>query len=468
MKLHHCIPLSAALLSCIALLISNTASAGSWDWSVEPEFTWYPNDNPNSRSADANYSYNSSIAGSVANSWSSSYHLFDLNLFARRDQRDANRSHADVREALLTVVLNSVEIQAGVGRVFWGVTEAAHVVDVINQDDFVENIDGEDKLGQPLTAIKWYSPMGEFAAYALPYFRSREFNADDARPQLSVPIYEEDEQFEDPKGKRHVDYALRWKHYLGPVDIGLSWFKGTARAPRLVPCYRSGTSRANADGSSSDTPNCDIDSGIPDEPSGLLGGLLVAVNDIVALLGIGQSSAEQATAIEAEIRSEISPIPFYDQTEQVGLDIQYTVGPAALKLEAVVREQLGKEFLIADAGIEYTFSAIFGSDADVSIVAEYLYDERAEDERFIATFDDDVFIGSRIGLNDVADTQALGGVIIDRNHGSRIYSLEGTRRLSDSSLLSLEARFISQVGANDPIKLVEDEDNLRLTLSIFF
>lgn len=451
--------------SLVALsLVTSPALAGDWESSLEPEFTWYPNDNPNNEKPEADYHANSSLAITVGKSWSSRYHLFDLKLFAREDERDENRSHVDVREALLTLVLNSVEIQAGVGRVFWGVTEAQHVVDVINQDDFVENIDGEDKLGQPMLALKWYSPVGDFSGYALPYFRSREFNADNARPQLPLDVYEEDEQFEDAKGNRHVDYALRWKHYLGPVDIGLSWFKGTARAPRLQPCYRSGTSRANADGSSASTPNCDLNSGIPTAPPALA----IVLNDTLALLGLAESSASQQSAIEQEILSEISLIPFYDQSEQIGIDLQYTVGPAAFKLEAVSRTQLGKDFVIADIGLEYTFSALWGTDADVSIVAEYLYDERAKDERFIATFDDDVFIGSRIGLNNTADTQMLGGVIVDQNHGSKVYSLEATQRLTDSSLLSLETRFVSDAGEDDPIKIAEHEDSIRLNISLFF
>ncbi|MDD9893473.1 MAG: hypothetical protein OXT49_08220, partial [Gammaproteobacteria bacterium] len=317
-------------LASFALGHGALANAGDWESSFEPELTWYPNENPDARVPESNYESNLSAAVTVGRSWSSRYHLFDLNLFAREDQQDENRSHVDVREALLTLVFNSVEVQAGVGRVFWGVTEAAHVVDVINQDDFVENVDGEDKLGQPMVALKWYSPFGDFSAYALPGFRSRAFNADDARPSLPIDVHEEDEQFEASDRKKHVDYAFRWKHYFGPVDFGLSWFKGTARAPRIVPCYRSGTTRADADGSSDSTPNCDLASGIPDAPAPLL----VTLNDTLALLGVGTSSDEQAAQIEEEIRSEISLIPHYDLSEQIGLDVQYTVGPAAFKVEA--------------------------------------------------------------------------------------------------------------------------------------
>ena len=456
--------LALMLVPVLLGLFPAISTASSWESSFEPEFTWYPNDNEANHNAEADYNTNSSAAVTIGRSWSGSYHLFDLNVFAREDQHDEHRSKVDVREALLTLILNNIEFQMGAGRVFWGVTEVVHVVDVINQSDTVENIDGEDKLGQPMVAAKWYSPMGDFSVYILPTFRTRPFPADNARPQYPIAVYEEDTQFESGDRKKHQDYAFRWKHYLGPVDIGVSWFRGTAREPRLVPFYRSNTSRATADGSSADTPNCDINSGIPEQPPALV----LTLNDTLALLGLATSSDEQQQQVEQEIVEQVSLIPHYDQMEQLGLDLQYTVGPAAFKLEAAWREQLGSEFLIADLGFEYTFSSAFGSDADISFITEYLYDDRGQDPRFTATFDDDVFIGSRIGLNDAADTQMLGGVGVDRNHGSLTYSLEATRRLTDSSLLSLEARFIEEAGEDDPIKLFENEDSVKVSVSFFY
>lgn len=449
---------AALIASAIAPI---TSSAGGFEASFTPEFTWYAAETGNQ---ETDYSSNSSAALTAGGSWGSSHHIIDIELFGRQDEQDPNRSHADVREALLTLVASNFELQAGIGRVFWGVTEAAHVVDVINQDDYVENVDGEDKLGQPMVALKWYSPIGDFSAYALPRFRERTFASETGRPQLPLDVHEEDAQFESADGNKNTDYAFRWKGYIGSLDFGLSWFNGTARDPRLVPCYRSGTTRANADGSSSDTPNCDLNSGIPNPPPGLF----VLLNDTLALFGLAQNSQQQATQIEQEIISEISLVPHYDLMEQLGLDLQYTVGGTALKLEAVRRTQLEQDFWIGDIGLEHTISGIFRSDIDASLVVEYLYDERGEDERFISVFDDDVFVGSRIGVNNAADTQFLGGVIIDRNHGSRLYSLEASSRLNDSMLLSLETRFVSNAGEDDPIKFSENEDTVRVQLNCYF
>jgi len=61
--------------------------------------------------------------------------------FYRRDQYDRERTHGDVRELLWLYGGRGFELRAGIGKVFWGVTETQHLVDVVNQIDFVENPD---------------------------------------------------------------------------------------------------------------------------------------------------------------------------------------------------------------------------------------------------------------------------------------------------------------------------------------
>ena len=53
-------------------------------------------------------------------------------------------------------------MRLGLRKVYWGVTESQHLVDVINQTEGVENLDGEDKLGQPmlnLALIVFFAPL---------------------------------------------------------------------------------------------------------------------------------------------------------------------------------------------------------------------------------------------------------------------------------------------------------------------
>ncbi|UCD90752.1 MAG: hypothetical protein JSW04_04805, partial [Desulfobacterales bacterium] len=70
--------------------------------------------------------------------------------FARIGSADSERTHFDIRELNYLWLNDLWELRVGIGKVFWGVTEFVHLVDIINQTDLVEDIDGEDKLGQPM------------------------------------------------------------------------------------------------------------------------------------------------------------------------------------------------------------------------------------------------------------------------------------------------------------------------------
>ena len=91
--------------------------------------------------------------------------------FVRWDGHDNERSHFDLREANFLHVASSWDILAGVSRAFWGVTESVHLVDIINQTDAVEDIDSEDKLGQPMISLNLIRNSGTYSFFVLPgYF----------------------------------------------------------------------------------------------------------------------------------------------------------------------------------------------------------------------------------------------------------------------------------------------------------
>jgi hypothetical protein len=149
--------------------------------------------------------------------------------FARVDLEDGKRSHADLREFYWQKSVSDFEFQLGFRRVFWGVTELVHLVDIINQTDLVENIDGEDKLGQPMIQSNWMSGYGTFSFYWLPYFRERTFPGTDGRLRPSVPIDQDNATYESDEEQWHQDWALRWINTLGQFDIGLAYFNGLNR-----------------------------------------------------------------------------------------------------------------------------------------------------------------------------------------------------------------------------------------------
>lgn len=299
--------------------------------------------------------------------------------YVRFDAQDSRRNRGDLREFFASRVGDNWEVHLGARQVFWGVTEFSHLVDIINQTDLVENIDGEDKLGQPMLSLSRVTNWGIVDVYALLGARERTFPGIDGRLRTIAPVATSQASFDSGAGRERVDAAIRWTHFLGPAEIGLYHFSGTTREPILEPVFANG---------------------------------------------------------------DWWLTPRYTTIDQTGLDAQYLFGDTALKLEAIRRSGFGDTYLAANLGIEHTLVGAFGGRSDVGLVLEYLWDERG-DEAFNTVFERDIAIGSRWQFNDAADTHALVGVIWDPSSDESQYSVEAGRRLGDMWSLNLEARLFS-------------------------
>ncbi|HHH47651.1 MAG TPA: hypothetical protein ENK51_01995, partial [Gammaproteobacteria bacterium] len=134
-----------------ALLLPAAAHAGEWSGYVSGEYRYFPDAPGDPRQHGNNLSF--SAQPEYYHEWDSGRQSLTVVPFARWDQGDSRRSHADIRELNWLKASDNWELRAGIGKVFWGVTESQHLVDIINQTDFVENLDGEDKLGQPMIQL---------------------------------------------------------------------------------------------------------------------------------------------------------------------------------------------------------------------------------------------------------------------------------------------------------------------------
>jgi hypothetical protein len=151
--------------------------------------------------------------------------------FARWDETDDERSHLDIREFYWSYRQAGWTTTVGINKVFWGVAESVHLIDVINQTDWVEDIDQEDKLGQPMVHLSHQQDWGRLELYVLPWFRERTFPG--AAGRLGFGRVG-DAEYESSDEEHHLDWALRYSHYFGDVDLGLSVFDGTDREPVLL------------------------------------------------------------------------------------------------------------------------------------------------------------------------------------------------------------------------------------------
>jgi len=323
--------------------------------------------------------------------------------YARIDEYDEKRTHFDIRELQWTHVGEDWELLAGISKVFWGVTESVHLVDIINQTDMVDRFDTEAKLGQPMIKYTLVKDWGDLSFFVLPGFRERTFQSDEGRLRTPFPVAERTE-YASSAEQSHVDFAIRYVGTFGDIDVGLSHFSGTSREPRLRP-------------------------GLNEDGMPVL-------------------------------------IPRYDTIDQTGLDLQATKDEWLYKLELITRSGFGDRYTAAVAGFEYTFTGVMKSNADLGVLFEYLYDDR--NESATTFFEDDVFLGARLALNDAASTELLFGVIFDVDSSERIYSVEGNRRIGENMKLEIEARLFSNVGITEQLTSLRNDDFVQMSLNYFY
>lgn len=377
--------------------------ANEWSGNISLEYSQFAKDGLSS-SQEKQYG-SVSIQPEWIHEWDGGKQLLSFVPFARWDNHDDERTHFDIRELSWLKVFDESEVRVGIRKVFWGVTESQHLVDIVNQTDLVESSDGEEKLGQPMVNYALINDWGTVDLFILPYFRERTFAGVNGRlrsvPHVdtSNPIYESSD-----KGN-HLDVAFRWSHSLGDWDVGLSYFDGTSREPSL---------QLGLDGNG---------------------------NPVL--------------------------FPVYSQMEQVGLDLQATKEAWLWKLEAINRKINNDNYNAATFGYEYTFYGVFDSSSDIGVVMEYLYDDR--NQQASTPFEDDIMFGLRWTKNDENDTSLLVGVIADVDDSSRLYSIEASRRIAESWKLDLEARVFSGINTSDPLlSSFRQDDFVKAELSYYF
>ena len=298
------------LLLCLAVPAAALDYSGNIaaEWQVFPEQARYVNQ------LDDNLTL--SFKPKWRQAWNQGDDEVTVELFLRADDKDEERNHADIRELKWLHVSGQHEWRVGIDSVFWGVTESQHLVDVINQIDRVEGIDGEDKLGQPMIHYTAIQDWGVLHLFVLPGFREATFHAEQGRLRLPLPVDTSQTQYESADEDQHVDYALRYSHYVGDTEFGLSAFDGTRRDAQFSQ-------------------------------------------------GFDQSGRPVL-------------IPYYAQMTQIGLDLQSIVGDWTWKLEMIRRELEDEVYRAATAGFEYTFYSLAESAIDLGTLVEYSWDSRSQ------------------------------------------------------------------------------------------
>ncbi len=332
-------------------------------------------------------------------------HQFNFIPWARLDSMDEERTHADARELYYRYRGNDIEAQIGLIKVFWGTTESRHLVDIINQTDAVEDIDGEDKLGQPAIRVGTQQDWGKLEGFILPYFRKQTAPGIEGRLRGPLPLDWENPTFESGDEENNIDFAVRYSHYIGDWDIGLSAFNGTSReatynisgdGQRFIPHYAQ-ISQFGLDLQYTNEAwlwkfESIVREGHGDTFGAFVGGLEYT------FYGVTESGADLGLLTEYQ----------FDDREE-----DFTIAPTT-------------------------------------------------------TANNDLFIGARYALNDAQDTSLLAGTVIDLDNSSTSALIEAQRRIGSNWSLELEARLFLEADENDPTFFFKDDNAITVRMTRFF
>ena len=325
-------------------------------------------------------------------------------LALRRDDLDDHRSAFDVRELYVSYASHPVQISVGARRVFWGVTEFVHLVDVINQVDVADNVDTEDRLGQPMLQVEVAAGSASLQGFLLPGLRERRFPGADGRLPGGIPLRGDSSLAPSLNGE-NLSFAVRGEWHGRGVDIGVAHFSGAGREPSFDIAPGSG--------------------GLP------------------------------------RLR------PRYEHVEQTSIDAQWLSGDWAWKLEAYSSRGQGARYAAAAVGLERTFVGLFTealpdsawlARADLGVVLEFLYDQRNR-RAPAGHYEHDVALGLRLAANDAADTSVLLGFIQDVHVDEHMLSVEGSTRLAPRIRLEVEARAFGGQSIQPALYALADPDN---------
>ena len=390
------------LLAIALLLPSVVATGAEWSGQIALEARHFPQDPADVRQRGGGFSYSAQPEYFIE--WDDGKQSLGFVPFLRWGDKDEERNSIDIRELTWSYYAYDWELRAGIRKLFWGVTESLHLVDIINQTDFTESFDGEEKLGQPMINLALMRDWGALDLFVLPGFRERTFPGEEGRLRTQPRVDNDLVSYESVDGDNYIDLAIRWSHTLDDWDIGLYHFRGTSREPTLTP----------------------------------------AINRA----------------------GEFVLAPHYELIHQTGLDAQYVNDGWLWKLEAIRRSGQGDHYWAAAAGFEYTFVGIAETDMDLGLIVEALYDDRGA--QATTPFEEDLMIGGRLTFNDVQSTELLAGIVHDLDSSERFWSVEASRRLGDQWKLSLEARWFERTQPGTLFGSFAEDDYVQLELAWYF
>jgi len=380
-----------------------------------------------------------------------------IELYGRGDSRTST-DVLDIQKAYFTTGNDFVNILVGSDVVFWGTAESFNPTNIINQNDQFSRVEQERKLGQPMVNINFETgALGTLSFYGLLGFREPEFGSASTRPRFgSIP---DDSRAMFQSASHDLDLAIRNTNTISlsssSLDYAVSYFEGTNRSPVILPGCANLSAPVTA--ATCNAVNADIRTAFETLTPGGPGTLL---NQITTL-------TTPATNIFLLGGNSVGTVPYYQQMQQVGLELAYASGDWLWKFEGTRRFVSNEDYLSGVVGAEYRFNGIFGAAGDLTVAAEYTFDNRSVLQP-VTVFDDDIFASLRYDFNNRLSTSVSLSSLYDVNTDGAVFNLDVSSRVTDSTRVNLSATHINSSNPSDPLTALNNDDFYELSFSYFF
>lgn len=173
------------------------------------------------------------LDASLLTEWGDGRYLAMARPFLRWDP-SGERTRADFRGLSVAAIGERWELAIGMREVVWGAVESRRLVDLVNQRDLVGGGDGYLRMGQLMVDLTAIRSWGTVDVLVLPWFRERTFDGHSGLLWSPLPVRADRAVFGPGADTWRPDWAVRWAHTLGPVDVGVSHLQGNLREPGFI------------------------------------------------------------------------------------------------------------------------------------------------------------------------------------------------------------------------------------------
>lgn len=330
---------------------------------------------------------------------------FNVSVFGRYHPAANKSGRGDVRELALSYYASQLEMSGGMLMERWGVLEAFSPVDILNPRDRVEDFQGDIKQGIPGGRLSWLLDNGRADVWLLPYSREERLAERKDRFRNSAFAYS-DAEFE--KGQNTLSSAVRISQMLASLEFAVSYYKGHAQSPYFTP---------NLDG----------------------------------------------------IAHVITLQPNYAWIEQAGLELLWIKGQLLVKLESTYRSTSDDNFTGLGIGLEREFPRMGSSKNALTLYGEYYYDGRKSDSSSpITPFQNDIFLGLRLAVNDLNSTEYELRLTRDLDYDSTLWDLRAKARIKHQWFVEANLYKFSHVDNDPALKSFASDSRFVLSVMLGF